>query len=130
MNYKTTIKADGSVSVFNIISQSREVLAADAVSAELNATLSESERAAIAALRAGAIPAQSRAILRGHGRVHATHAVCYREESAFTRCVASGDACNPAAHGGVAWLEHCSCGATREVNTNGRHEERGEWEAC
>lgn len=34
---------------------------------------------------------------------------------------------NRAAHGGICERQTCSCGAVREVNSNGRHVERGEW---
>lgn len=34
---------------------------------------------------------------------------------------------NRAAHGGVCHIETCECGATRRTNSNGRHEEVGEW---
>jgi hypothetical protein len=34
---------------------------------------------------------------------------------------------NPAAHGGVRFLESCSCGASRERLVNGSHVERGAW---
>ena len=32
------------------------------------------------------------------------------------------------AHGGVCHVERCSCGATRETNSNGRYDERGTWQ--
>lgn len=35
---------------------------------------------------------------------------------------------NRAAHGGVCELHTCRCGATRRVNVNRRHIERGEWQ--
>jgi len=35
---------------------------------------------------------------------------------------------NRAAHGGICYVETCDrCGARREVNSNGRHVERGAW---
>jgi len=34
---------------------------------------------------------------------------------------------NRAAHGGVCYVETCSCGAVRHVLVNGRHTEEGEW---
>ncbi len=34
---------------------------------------------------------------------------------------------NPKAHGGYSAVEHCSCGAKRTVNINGKHVERGSW---
>ena len=34
---------------------------------------------------------------------------------------------NPAAHGCIRLTEACACGATREVNVNGRHREEGAW---
>lgn len=37
---------------------------------------------------------------------------------------------NPAAHGGIAYLEECTgCGSQRAVNQNGRHLEYGPWVA-
>lgn len=44
----------------------------------------------------------------------------------FSGCVAPHN-CNPASHGGVVDLEECSCGATRSLNINGSHIERGSW---
>lgn len=35
---------------------------------------------------------------------------------------------NPAAHGGVCEVEYCECGAQRECNLNGGHQEIGEWD--
>jgi len=35
---------------------------------------------------------------------------------------------NRAAHGGTCEEHTCRCGATRRVNVNGRHIERGEWQ--
>jgi len=32
-----------------------------------------------------------------------------------------------AAHGGVCYVHACKCGATRKINNNGRHSERGPW---
>lgn len=34
---------------------------------------------------------------------------------------------NPAAHGGVCFVDRCRCGATRRTNVNGWHRERGPW---
>lgn len=34
---------------------------------------------------------------------------------------------NRAAHGGICYVDTCSCGAVRKTNSNGRHEERGRW---
>lgn len=34
---------------------------------------------------------------------------------------------NPAAHGGVRYVDRCRCGAERETLINGRHEEQGTW---
>lgn len=34
---------------------------------------------------------------------------------------------NPAAHGGVCFVETCSCGAERRTNINGMHVEAGKW---
>lgn len=50
----------------------------------------------------------------------------------FTASVAfgSGSNYNPAAHGGVSYVETCdACGARRSVNQNGRHSELGHWGA-
>ena len=35
---------------------------------------------------------------------------------------------NEAAHGNVTEEHTCTCGATRKVNVNGRHIERGPWQ--
>lgn len=32
-----------------------------------------------------------------------------------------------AAHGGVCYVDHCECGATRRTNQKGNQEERGPW---
>ena len=35
---------------------------------------------------------------------------------------------NRSAHGGVTWTQRCrNCGSTRNVNSNGHHEEYGPW---
>ena len=34
---------------------------------------------------------------------------------------------NRAAHGNVTETQRCACGATREINVNGRHIEAGPW---
>jgi hypothetical protein len=34
---------------------------------------------------------------------------------------------NPAAHGGSCNVFECACGATKKVNVNGTHLEKGEW---
>ena len=39
------------------------------------------------------------------------------------------DRCNGAAHGGVAWVYRCRCGAAKEVEVNGRHQTDGRWTA-
>ena len=46
----------------------------------------------------------------------------------FFGCV-GGDRCNPAAHGNATYVDHCKCGARREWNVNGSHDERGAWQA-
>ncbi len=35
---------------------------------------------------------------------------------------------NPVAHGGVSYVQHCRCGATRRTNVNGSAREVGAWE--
>ena len=55
---------------------------------------------------------------------------CHRparsSEVAFVGAVAS--ACpTRAAHGNVTRREECGCGARRDVNVNGWHEEKGYW---
>lgn len=40
----------------------------------------------------------------------------------------SESAYNPAAHGGVAFVDYCRCGSQRERNVNGRHQEIGAWD--
>ena len=37
---------------------------------------------------------------------------------------------NLSAHGGLCYRDRCLCGAHRDTNVNGRHEERGEWEGA
>jgi len=45
----------------------------------------------------------------------------------FTACVAPRD-CNPMAHGGVVWVEVCSCGAERRrASTGDGRDEVGPW---
>ena len=34
---------------------------------------------------------------------------------------------NPAAHGDRTYTETCTCGASREINNNGLHQEIGAW---
>lgn len=36
---------------------------------------------------------------------------------------------NPSAHGGITEHQTCSCGATRRININGGHVEKGHWVA-
>lgn len=48
-----------------------------------------------------------------------------RETLAYTGPVAHPT--NPEAHGGTCVVDHCSCGATRRTNRNGRAREIGEW---
>ena len=46
----------------------------------------------------------------------------------FSHCVAPYD-CNPSSHGGVCFLEECSCGAYRYINSTGAgREETGPWQ--
>jgi len=45
----------------------------------------------------------------------------------FDHC-ANPERCNQAAHGGVAVLDVCRCGASRVRLLNGNHVERGEWQ--
>jgi len=56
-----------------------------------------------------------------------THRTKASETRAFTGPVASGGRENRAAHGGYCRHEECRCGATRRVNVNGQHVERGPW---
>lgn len=60
---------------------------------------------------------------------------CHRPELSLTHtvgwtaCVAKPSRyCSGASHGGVTFVETCSCGATRRTESNGRHVERGAWE--
>lgn len=48
------------------------------------------------------------------------------EQRPFTGAVVS-ERQNRAAHGGYCRHEECRCGATRRVNVNGQHVERGPW---
>jgi len=52
--------------------------------------------------------------------VHRTHG--------YRGCVAP-DACHSAAHGGVLFYDVCACGATRRINSTGRHSETTGWVA-
>jgi hypothetical protein len=48
----------------------------------------------------------------------------------WNHCVAAtrGEkACDGMAHGGVVFIEHCACGAERQTESNGRHENKGAW---
>lgn len=54
---------------------------------------------------------------------------------AYDGCVAEpgSDECNPPSHAGVRYRERCTCGAERDVNSNGRglgREEYGRWESA
>jgi len=49
------------------------------------------------------------------------------ETRPFWGPVATGARENRAAHGGYTRRETCSCGATRKVNVNGAHVEKGRW---
>lgn len=55
-----------------------------------------------------------------------------RAEAASTRCytgpVRYDSRANPAAYGGVSFLQTCSCGAQRAVNASGGHRELGAWQ--
>jgi len=55
---------------------------------------------------------------------HRTHKVTVRPFSGPVSKYA-----NEAAHGGTCEVHTCRCGATRKVNVNGRHIERGDWHA-
>jgi hypothetical protein len=60
-------------------------------------------------------------------RGHKHRAHTERGPYGFASCVA-GAACNQRAHGGVMWVETCSCGAERRVNSTGPgRTERGPW---
>lgn len=54
-------------------------------------------------------------------RPHTTMTVGYRGTAAGVRYE------NRSAHGAVCIIDTCRCGAKRETNSNGRHDERGPW---
>lgn len=45
----------------------------------------------------------------------------------FREVATSVDDTNRSAHGGIRYIERCSCGAKREVLHNGPHAEHGPW---
>lgn len=54
------------------------------------------------------------------------HRPATADERPFAGAVSPGDP-NPAAHGGICYVERCDCGAERRTNINGRHFEFGPW---
>lgn len=42
--------------------------------------------------------------------------------------VAAPEEQNPSAHGNLCMRDMCACGAVRDTNVNGRHQERGPWQ--
>jgi hypothetical protein len=56
---------------------------------------------------------------------HKHKAVEYGHNYGYSGCVA-GVNCDPDSHGGVSYVERCSCGAERWVNSN-RTVEHGDW---
>lgn len=64
--------------------------------------------------------------------VHAAVESLERGPYGFAACVAKHPYtdCEPAAHGGVTFIETCECGATRRRVSNGRFGEIGTWEAA
>ena len=55
-----------------------------------------------------------------------THRPATETTYPFGGCVAP-ERCDEAAHGNVATVHVCRCGARRCVNVNGSHVERGPW---
>lgn len=70
-------------------------------------------------------PAQSDKVKMMATKTHVNHRPVKSEDRPFFGAVS--DRLNRAAHGGIARLETCSCGATRWKNVNGSHVERGGW---
>ncbi len=54
------------------------------------------------------------------------HQAVTEQTVGYRHCVASVR-CNPVAHGGVMFVEHCACGARRETNSNAGKLERSGW---
>jgi hypothetical protein len=48
------------------------------------------------------------------------------ETYGWSHCVVHGS-CNGGSHGGVTFVDHCTCGAKRYTESNGRHIGRGPW---
>lgn len=44
----------------------------------------------------------------------------------WSYCVAPG-VCSGIEHGGLVYVETCSCGATRQIEANGHREAKGLW---
>lgn len=59
--------------------------------------------------------------------MHTKHRVTSERMTGYSAPAVDGEHENQAAHGGVAYHQTCSCGATRVVNANGRAVERGPW---
>jgi hypothetical protein len=57
---------------------------------------------------------------------HKRHRMKTRTVHSWRYCVAPGK-CSDVEHGGLVYTETCSCGATREIESNGHREARGEW---
>lgn len=57
---------------------------------------------------------------------HEKHRVVKTKERCFQGC-ASSNRCRPESHGGVTFVDVCSCGAQRETNYNAGYSERGQW---
>ena len=55
------------------------------------------------------------------------HRTAKRSNPYGYNCCVAGIDCVPGSHGGVTYLETCSCGAARRVNSNGRYVEREPW---
>ena len=56
-----------------------------------------------------------------------THRTVKTLTRGYRGTVANPKKMNPAAAGGVLFIDVCRCGATKETNSNGRHVERGGW---
>ena len=57
----------------------------------------------------------------------------HRIKSTDTYCYSApipGAKYEPRAHGGVAYVDRCACGAVRRTNSTGRYQERGPWVAA
>ncbi|MFA4974833.1 MAG: hypothetical protein WC683_19705 [bacterium] len=58
--------------------------------------------------------------------MHKQHRMKSRTVQSWSHCVAPG-VCSGIEHGGVVYVETCSCGATRQIEANGGREAKSPW---